>query len=500
MGIEVETTGGVVEGFEDEGALVFRGIPYAEPPLADLRFRAPEPPRPWRGVRDATRFGASPPQLELSVDFLPGMEVGEQSEDCLVLNLATPACDAAARPVLVFLHGGGFTIGSGSQPMYDPRALARRGDALVVTLSYRLGALGFLHLDEIAGRAFGAEGNAGLLDQVAALRWVKANAAAFGGDPRRVTIFGESAGGMSVATLLALPAAGGLFQGAIAQSGAAHNVHDAAGATRVAAELLAELGAPASRLRDLPVERILEAQARVLARHRGDPQLLLPFQPVVDGRVLPTPPLEALRRGAAGGVPVLIGTTRDEFAILGRLQRGLERLDAAGLAERVRARVGDERAPALLAAYREALPDASPAALFDALETDRLFRIPALRLEQALREGGSRTFLYLFTWESVFFGGRLGACHGIELPFVFGAIGSKAGDAFAGGGPEAQELAARVMDAWAAFARRGEPGHAGLPEWPACDAERRATMLLGPTCALARAPEEARRRAWEGLL
>jgi para-nitrobenzyl esterase len=490
----------VVEGFEDQGIQVFRGIPYARPPVGELRFAAPQPPEPWRGVRDATRFGGSPPQIELSVDFLPGMEVGPQSEDCLTLNLATPARDGAARPVLVFLHGGGFAIGSGSQPLYDPRALARRGDAVVVTLNYRLGALGFLHLDHLAGRAFGAEGNAGLLDQVAALRWVRANAAAFGGDPGRVAIFGESAGGMSVATLLALPAARGLFQRAIAQSGAAHNVHDAAGATRVAEELLEELGAPCSQLRQLPVERILEAQARVLARHHGDPRLLLPFQPVVDGRVLPAPPLEALRRGAAGGVPALIGTTRDEFSVLGRLQRGLAGLDQAALAERAGERVGAARAPGLLAAYREALPGASPAALFDALETDRLFRIPALRLEEALRAGGSRTFMYLFTWESAFLGGRLGACHGIELPFVFGAIGSKLAEAFAGGGSEAQELSRNAMDAWLGFARRGEPGHPGLPEWPPCDARRRATMLLGRVCALAEAPEEARRRAWEGLL
>ena len=220
---------GWLQGVEEDGIRIFRGIPFAKPPVGERRFRRPEPAEPWAGVRDASRFGPSAPQTKLQIDFLPGMDVGEQSEDCLYLNVFAPAAGGPRRPVLVWIHGGAFTIGSGSQALYDVRPIVRRGDVIVVTINYRLGALGFLHLAELCGEDFADGANAGLLDQIAALGWVRDNIAGFGGDPGNVTIFGESAGGMSVGTLLGMPAARGLFQKAIAQSGAAHSANDAEG-------------------------------------------------------------------------------------------------------------------------------------------------------------------------------------------------------------------------------------------------------------------------------
>ncbi len=502
MGVVVETGCGKLEGCELGGLHAFCGIPYAKPPLGALRFAAPQPGEPWSGVRDAGRFGPSAPQAKLDFDLVPGLDVGAQSEDCLTLNVWTPAADAARRPVLVWIHGGAFTSGSGSQGLVDLRPLARRGEVVAVSLNYRLGALGFLHLADLPGDSRDATGNAGILDQVAALAWVRANIQRFGGDPDNVTIFGESAGGDSVGTLLGTPSARGLFQRAVAQSGAAHDVHGRDAATALARELLRELELSPDaleRLWDVPVEALLAAQEPCFARARRAGRQS--FQPVVDGDALPEPPLEAVRRGLARDVPLLVGTARDEEKLFGFLDPQLAKLDEAGLLERVEARVPG-RGRALVDAYRAARAGRAavePRELYFAIESDRKFRIPAVRLAEAQAEH-QRTYAYLFTWESPLMDGALGACHGVDVPFVFGAIGSKGADRFVGGGPEAEALCARTMDAWLAFARGGDPNGAGLPDWPAYDSARRATMLLGRRCELADAPLDEERRAWDGVL
>jgi para-nitrobenzyl esterase len=338
--------------------------------------------------------------------------------------------------VLVWIHGGAFTIGSGSQSLYDVRPIVRRGDVVVVTINYRLGALGFLHLAELAGEAFGDAANAGLLDQVAALRWVRDNIAGFGGDPGNVTIFGESAGGMSVGTLLGMPAARGLFQKAIAQSGAAHSANDAPSATRVARMLCEELGCEpgdGAALLRASVDAILEAQARVAARTQSEQ--LLPFRPVVDGRALPEPPIDAVRAGMSRGVPVLAGFTRDEWKLFLFMDPQGQKLDESMLLERAEFRAPG-RGAALVSAYRAALgPEAKPYELFCALERDRIFGIPAVRLAESQQRWQPNTYLYEFTWPASLFGGLLGACHGIDVPFVMGSIGTPGGDRFAGAGP-----------------------------------------------------------------
>jgi para-nitrobenzyl esterase len=501
MSRRVETRYGTIEGVEEDGIRVFRGIPFAKPPVGERRFRPPEPPEPWAGVRDASRFGPSAPQAKLQIDFLPGMDVGAQGEDCLYLNVYAPAAPGARRPVLVWLHGGAFTLGSGSQAIYDVRPLVRRGGAVVVTTNYRLGALGFLHLEALAGADFAGAANAGILDQVAALAWVREHAALFGGDPGNVTIFGESAGGMSVGTLLGLPAARGLFRRAIAQSGAAHIANDAADAARIAGMFCEELGLAAGDVSGLlraPVEEVLAAQARCLARTQGE--RLLPFRPVVDGRALPEPPIEAIRAGLSREVDLIAGYTADEWKLFLFMDPQAARLDPAGLLARAE-RSAPGRGGRLVEAYRSQLGAAAkPAEILCAIERDRVFGIPAVRLAEAQRRWNERSFLYVFTWQAALLGGALGACHGIDVPFVMGAIGSPAGERFAGSGAEAEALQTRVMDAWLGFAAGGDPNHAGLSGWLPYDERERSAMQLGPRCEPVRAPDDALLRAWDGLL
>jgi para-nitrobenzyl esterase len=500
----VETRSGKVEGIEVRGAQAFRGIPFAAPPVGALRFAAPQREATWSGVRAAAEFGASAPQSPMMLP-LPGMEVGAIDEDCLYLNVYTPAADSARRPVMVWIHGGGFVIGSGSQSLYDGAPLAARGDVVVVTVNYRLGPLGFLHLADLCPNLEGAIGNAGIRDQIAALEWVQENIAAFGGDPANVTIFGESAGGMSVGTLLGMPAARPLFGRAIPQSGAAHNAHTRESATTVAEHFLETLGiapADAAKLREIPPDKLLDSQQQTMLK-LGTSLGLLPFQPLVDGDSLPQPPLEAVRSGAAKDIDLLVGSTRDEWKLFGMLDPTVAKLDEAGLLGRLEGQLGDrDTASRLLDAYKQARPDASPADLHFAIETDRVFWIPAVRLAEAQAAHGDRTFMYQFTWESPAMGGALGSCHAVELPFVFGVLDVEGAAMFVGSGPEADRLSEVTMDAWLSFAREGRPGHAGLPgsSWEPYAEPKRATMVLGARCAAEYDLQESRRKAWDGLL
>ena len=300
---------------------MFRGIPFARPPVGNLRFRPPEAPEPWTGVRSAREFGASAQQGDLFL-HAGGWDVGKRDEDCLYLNVTTPGADAARRPVLFWIHGGIYIVGSGSQSLYDAETLVQRGDVVVVTINYRLGAFGFLHLNDLLGEEFGASGNAGTLDQLAALRWVRDNIEAFGGDPANVTIFGESAGGMSVATLMGMPSAAGLFRRAIPQSGAAHAVSTRERATQIATGLLDELGialGDATRLREISAGEILAARDELSGTAVGGGDGIMDYQPVVDGDALPQPPIEAIRAGSSANIDMLIGTTRDEWNLFSAL-------------------------------------------------------------------------------------------------------------------------------------------------------------------------------------
>jgi len=338
---------------------------------------------------------------------------------------------------------------------------------------------------------------------------VRANVAAIGGDPHCITIFGESAGGIAVGTLLGLPVAQGLFQRAVAQSGAAHTIASAEEAEAAARVLLEELSLPrdgAAALRGVPVDRLLEAQHRTVFRVDGGAGVRA-FRPSIDGRTLVRHPYEEIRDGLARDVPVLVGACRDEARLFGFIDREAKTLDAEGLQKRVELRLagagGDATAAArrMIEAYRAAEgADATPGDLFFAIETDRVYRVPAVRLAEAQHRHQRHTYAYLVTWPSPMAGGSLGACHGIDLPFVFGTVDTRGGRAFVGESPAAAVLSGQMMDAWIAFARGGDPNHAGLPAWPAFDSDRRSTMVFDDPCAVASDPGRARREAWSGRL
>jgi len=485
----VELAPGKVRGSSEGPLLVLRGIPYARPPVGPLRFGAPQPPQPWTGVREATAFGSAPAQSAIDVEYVPGFSlwegIGATSEDSLTLNVWTPG-RTGRRPVLVWLPGGAFLKGAGSQDLYDGSTLAGRGDVVVVTANYRLGVFGFLGLDD---ERFAA--NAGLLDQVAVLEWVADHAAAFGGDPGNVTLMGESAGAMSVAALMTSPRAAGRFQRAVAQSGAGRRLPSAGTAAELADRLLTRLGLDRGRAGDLfhmPTEQLVSAQVAVAVDVRRH-DIGAGFAPWIDGDVLTRQTVDGLAAGSAAGMPFLAGTTEHEMNLWRVLDPGLRTLDEAGLAARVQRLVG-EAAGDLVTAYRVARPSAGAVELWQAIWTDREFRIPSLRAGEAQAKSAA-TFSYLFTWPSPAPG--IGACHAVDLPFVFGTLDSKGADAFAGSGPAAEALATRVQDAWLAFARTGDPG------WPPYDTANRSTILFGETCEVVDDPKSSERQAWDGL-
>jgi para-nitrobenzyl esterase len=504
MSAIAQTRCGKVEGEEKNGLFVFRGIPYAAPPVGARRWRAPEKPEAWSGVRRAVEFGAAAPQNRVPLEALAAFVVSEpQSEDCLFLNVWTPGLDGARRPVMVWIHGGAFTIGSGAQTLYEGSALAKRGDVVVVTINYRLGPLGFLRLDELTQGRIPSTGNEGIQDQVRALEWVRENVAAFGGDPDNVTIFGESAGGMSVGTLLGLPGARGLFHKAIPQSGACNTANTREQAVRVA-EKVGELSGlrDADALLALTPEKLLQISAQLspgpgVVVDRTIPGM--PMQPVLDGTVQPRRAIDSVAAGSAAGVAVLVGATSEEWKLFGALDPTIASLPDEQLAARFEPRLGAATKP-ILDAYRKARSGrgapATAAEIYNAIETDRIFRLPGIVLAETQAKHDRRVYQYLYTQPAALFGGMLGACHAVELGFVFGTHQLPGVSDFTGKGPAIDALAEKTMDAWLAFARTGDPSTKSLGTWPTYTAADRATMVLGEKSGLERAPLAAQRAAW----
>lgn len=489
--LDIETCSGPVRGRIVDGVARFEGIPFAAPATGERRLAPPVPPEPWTEVREAFAPGSTAPQNPSMLEQMLGADDAVIAEDCLSVNVFAPAsafsepggvgsADSPPRPVMVWIHGGGFLTGTGSIPWYDGTHLAQRG-VVVVTLNYRLGVLGFLHLEEI-GPGFEGSGNLGLLDQVAALEWVRDNIAAFGGDPAQVTVFGESAGAMSVGTLLAVPAAEGLFHRAVMQSGAASHVHTAEVATAMARQFLAEVGVPETdlaRLRDLPLAEVLAAQARFSATFPFEAGL--PLQPVIDGRVLPGNPLERVGAGCAAPVEILVGTNVEEMKMFLLMEPSLADLEEATLsirADEMMTKEGYKPGDALRV-YRADRAEAPLADVLSAVLTDHTFRIPAIRLAEAQLAHNPAVWMYLFGYSSPAFGGALGSCHALEIPFVWDNLDAQGAPMFAGDPTEAtRALASAMADAWVAFATDGTPGSASLPQWPRYDADRRATLYL----------------------
>src|SRR6266568_9064882 len=475
----VETRYGKVQGYEQGAISVWKGIPFAKPPTAQLRFRAPQPPEPWRGVRETTAFSPMAPQMpEVGASMVGAIgadravEPRPMSEDCLYLNIWSPGASAGQRPVMVYIHGGAFTLGSASDPWYDGTSFAANHNIVVVSLNYRLGILGFVYLKDLAGADAGYTGNCGLLDQIAALEWVREHIAAFGGDPDNVTVMGESAGAMSIGTLLGMPAAHGLFQRAILQSGAGSDLTTRSRATKVAQALLAKLGLETpqlSALAEVPLEALLKIQPE-LGREFGGVQA---FSPIIDGETLPQHPSAMIAQGSAADVAILVGTNRDEWRLFA-LMSGEPKVDEEQLK-----RIFGDAAQQALTIYTEARADKSPELAWIDMMSDMVFRMPAIRLAEGQVRQGATVWMYRFDWESPAFGGALGAAHAVDIPFVWNTLDTEIARRFTGDSPTRQPLADLMHATWAAFIRSGTPAIAELPSWPPYDLDRRATMIFG---------------------
>jgi para-nitrobenzyl esterase len=496
----ITVSDGRLEGAFRDGLYLFKGIPYAAPPTGDRRWLPPQPVEPWTGIRPAKETGAICIQPVPPVPP-PGMlpEEEPQSEDCLFLNVLTPGLDGAHRPVMVWIHGGAFTMGSGSQAMFDGSGLAKKGNVVFVSLNYRLGEFGFLRLKEITGGAVPATGNEGLLDQIAALQWVRKNIAAFGGDPDNVTVFGESAGAMSIGCLMAMPAAKGLFRKAILESGVGSTAVPEKRATEVAEKLLKILGVDprdAAALRKITPQRILEAdeQLRQPTAPGGAVRLTV-MAPVIDGETIPDVTNEMAKRGAARDVVALVGTNLDEYRLFTMMEPPDFDLNDAALTKRLDEFLAAEDIPRVVAAYRQSLEGRGEIAdnrnVWSAIQTDMMFRIPAVELLEAQTAHGQKVYSYLFTWRNPN-GNPLGACHAIEIGFVFGQYEPL----FCGTGPDADRLSECVQDAWLSFAHHGDPSGECMGQWPPYGTERN-TMLLGKDSRVEAAPYDDVRAIWE---
>ncbi len=486
MQLEVMTTTGPVRGRERKGVALFAGIPYAAPPVGDRRWKPPTAPEPWSAVRDCTRFSPAAPQLP--GDGLTNSAPVVWDEDCLTLNVCTPAADDAGRPVMVWIHGGAYRHGTGATPWYDGTSFARNGDIVVVTINYRLGALGFCRMPGAP-----TSGVNGTLDQVAALRWVRDNIAAFGGDPGRVTIAGESAGAFSVTTLLAMEQTDGLFRRAIPQSGAGHHVLGDETADVVTGLFLGELGVTTvEEARRADAQAVLEAQARVEAR-AGDRigRVNQPFYPSVHPDHLPALPVELLAQGAGADVAVLTGTNADETTLFGMGQVSDDKL-----AHLMRHYV--DPPDHLIAEYRASHPEATSGEISVMLTTDYSFRIPAVRLAEARAHTAAPTWMYLFDWKSQAFGGALGAAHALEIPFTFATLDRPGVDVFLGTDDLPWHVSRTMHDAWISFIRTGSPTTDVLGAWRPYRPEDRAVMRFADDAGLLVDPAAAIREAWSG--
>jgi para-nitrobenzyl esterase len=474
-GAVAETGYGRVEGRLEDGVFVFKGIRYGAD-TSSTRFAAPAAPAPWEDVRPALDYGASCPQTPtgnpggLFTSWRPVPEP-PMGEDCLFLNVWTPAlADGGKRPVMVWLHGGGFTTGSGSSTAYEGTRLARRGDVVVVTLNHRLNVFGYLALGHY-GEGFEDSSVAGVLDMVQALEWVRDNIEGFGGDPDTVTIFGESGGGAKVSTLMTTPRATGLFHRAVVQSGAMLRFPEQAAARAAADRVVANLGLSAEtigQVRSLPVETIREALTDTGAA----------TAPSVDGRTLTRHPFEPDAAPAGRDVPLMLGTNRTESSLfLGAADPAVFDLSWAGLEGAMAAAYPDRNVAGIIAGYRELTPQATPSDVYFEATTDA--RWLAGHVQQAQRkteQGGAPAYLYLFDWDTPVDGGKWRSPHALEIGFVFDNVANS--ETMSGVGEAQQRVADIMADTWIAFARTGDPNNPRIPHWPPYDLEQRPVMVL----------------------
>ena len=481
----VQTATGKVAGYIEQGIYTYKGIPYAKAE----RFMAPQPVDSWEGVRSSRAYGPTAPQEarkgwasdELGFSF--AWNDGFPGEDCLRANVWTPGInDGKKRPVMVWLHGGGYATGSGQElPSYDGASLARKGDVVVVTVNHRLNVLGFLDLSSF-GKEYAASGNAGLLDLVAALEWVRDNAAAFGGDASNVTIFGQSGGGGKVSTLLATPSAAGLFHKAIIQSGSMLRTMEKQWSSKIGEAVVAELGGIDAVL-TAPYEQLLAAGTKAIAKVRpeaeanGFASFIFGWAPTVDGNYLPAQPFEPQAPEQSKDIPAMLGTTIHEFSMSTYVPQ-LRTATKEAAMEYLRATRFGDRTDEFAAIFEKTYPDYQPKDLFD---TDITFRPGTIaQANVKVAQQGAPVYMYMFTWESPVMDGILRSTHCMEIPFVFNNADLHA--SMTGGGKEAVELADKMSQAWINFARTGDPNAEGLPQWPAYNPEEGAMMIFDNRC------------------
>ena len=494
-----ETTSGKIRGTSQDKINAFKGVPYGASTAGSGRFMPPSKPQPWTSVRDTLELGHQAPQIAsgLIPEVAAVEDKGPLGEDCLVLNVWTPSLGAGhKRPVMVWLHGGGYSTGSGGFTIYDGANLARKHDVVTVTVNHRLNVFGFLYLADIGGEKYAHASNVGMLDIVAALEWVRDNIAAFGGDPGNVTIFGQSGGGGKVSTLMAMPSAKGLFHRAVVESASAIKGVSRSDATKSAEMILAKLGLKPNQLdelQNLPMDRVLSINAG--GGPAGNQGLRL--APVVDGRTLPSDPFDPTAPELSAKIPLLIGSVETEVTFMPRQQ--LDPIEDTDLHARVKqaARCDDAQADKLIEVYRKGRPGVSNIDLYLILASDTSFRAgvrtEADRKAAQASQGNAPVYMYYFTWRSPVRDGKLKAFHTLEIPFVFENV--DIGRPMTGTGQDRYALSDKMSRAWAAFARTGNPNHKSLPNWPAFNTDQRATMIFNNECKTVNDPGKEERLA-----
>jgi len=494
----VTTASGDIRGVHENGVRVFRGVPYAAPPVGTLRFMPPQPVPRWQGVRDAIADGPIAPQGRSRLAHVMGDFERPQSEDCLTLNIWTPGnvVESSQCPVLVWLHGGAFSSGAGSLPWYSGERFAADG-VVVASINYRLGALGFLCLPGVS------DGNLGLLDQAAALRWVRENAGAFGGDPHNVTVVGQSAGAISIAAHMTMPSSSALFRRAILQSApVGRRSRTLDDAHRVGKRFLDILGfktEEAERLKTVPIARLVAAQGELGRLEKKFADVNPPFGLVIDGRVIPTDIMRSLKAGSAPEIDVMIGTTREEVMAFFSADREVQNADTPAVLGVFETVFKSEHRD-YYEEFRRMRASGSSADLLGDLFTEQVFQSGSLRMAEWRAEHGRPAYVFQFDWQSP---AGFESCHCLEIPFVFDNLADwQESPMLKGADPrETAGLAEAMHKAWIAFARNGNPDHDGLPHWPPYRREDRMTMrfdkLIGPVSDLAGLKW---RRPWPSIL
>jgi para-nitrobenzyl esterase len=497
-----DTATGKVRGVVVDGIKVFKGIPYGASTSGKNRFKPPVKPAAWTGTRDALAFGPTAPQTADNSGTTAAGSPSQQSEDCLVLNVFTPGLnDGRKRPVMVWLHGGGFSSGSGSGRILDGTSLAHTHDVVVVTLNHRLNVFGYTYLGDAMGPEFAGSAAVGLLDIFAALQWVRDNISGFGGDPDVVTIFGQSGGGRKVATLMSMPGAKGLFHRAVIESGAVLRLTTHEDAVKQTTLLLDELGLKAGQIQELqnvPMARLLAADAvvqrKIALRETG----MSANSPTVDGKIIPSHPWDPKGPALSANIPLLIGYAHTEETLYDRPTPEKLAIDEAGLKERASKRLGQDPTR-VIDAFRKANPTATPWDLWILIATDHPRGTYSRELaKRKADQRGAPAFAYRYDWETPEGGGHMRSPHTIEIQFVFNNI--KIAGPLISKLPEAYALAEKTSAAWAAFARTGDPNTAKLPKWPAYSAASRDTMLFNNECRVVADPDRGPRLAMEQVL